>query len=258
MIKGKEKSWSWTSEELKYLKENWGNVSVGRLAKTLNRTVDAVIVKKDRLGLGNFLDNGDYISYNQLLMALFGLDAQSTYRVNKSWVGFPVKLKTVNGSKFKIVFLEDFWKWAEENKRKIDFSKMEENILGLEPDWVKRKRKIDIECRMKTSPWVKAEDLKLERMLLQHKYTYTDLSAEFNRTEDAIRRRIWDLALDIKPVRAKNRKWTTKEEAILKSMYDEGWSLGKIGQRLGRTGQSVRGKTWLLQNPDTHLRRNRK
>ena len=133
-------------------------------------------------------------------------------------------------------------------QKKIDFSKMEENILGLEPDWVKRKREIDFKCRAKTSPWTKAEDLKgLERLLNQYKYSYTDLSAEFNRTEDAIRRRIYDLAIDIKPVRAKNKKWTPEEEETLISMYEDGWSLEKIGQRLGRTGQSVRGKIGLIK-----------
>ena len=188
------------------------------------------------------------MTYSQLLMALYGLDsAGSAYRINKKWEGFPVRYKRVYHNRFRVVYLDEFWDWAKENKRKIDFSKMEENILGAEPDWVKIKRKIDFECIMKTSPWAKAEDLKLERMLLQKKHTYTDLSAELNRTEGAIRRRIYDLAIDIRPVRAKTKKWTSKEEAILVFMYDEGWSLEKIGHKLGRTGQSVRGKIGLLQ-----------
>lgn len=40
-------------------------------------------------------------------------------------------------------------------------------------------------------------------------------------------------------------------------MYDEGWSLEKIGHKLDRTGQSVRGKVELLQNPEKYLRKNR-
>ena len=114
---GAERNWS--NEELEYLEDKWGVVSVGHISKTLKRTVDAIIVKKNRLGLGSFLDNGDYISYNQLLMALFGLDAQSAYRVNKGWVDFPVKSKVVKNCRFRIVYMEDFWKWAEGNKKRL-------------------------------------------------------------------------------------------------------------------------------------------
>lgn len=250
---------NWTTKEKRYLEDNWGSVSMQTLMAKLDRNKNAILIMVQRLGLGAFLDNGDYISYSQLLMALFGIDdPSSAYRLNTSWLDFPVKYKRVHKNRFKVVYLDEFWEWAEDNKRKIDFSKVEENILGAEPEWVKRKRKIDFECRMKTSPWTKAEDLKLERMLLQHKYNYTDLSAEFNRTEGAIRRRIWDLALEVRPVRAKNRAWSQEEVAILVFMYDEGWSIEKIGQRLGRTGQSIRGKLGLLDNPDQYLRENRR
>lgn len=256
---GQARARNWTPEEKTYLEDNWGSVSMRTLMAKLDRNKNAINIMVQRLGLGPFLDNGDYVSYSQLLMALFGIDdPRSAYRVNKSWLDFPVKYKRVHKNRFKVVYLDDFWEWAEENKRAIDFSKMEENILGAEPEWVKLKRKIDFECRTKASPWTKAEDLKLERMLLQHRYSYTDLSAEFNRTEDAIRRRIWDLALDAKPVRAKTRLWSQEEVAILVFMHDEGWSIEKIGQRLGRTGQSVRGKLGLLDNPDQYLRENRR
>lgn len=248
----------WTKEEVEYLEENWGTISIPGLAKNLSRTEDAINIKKNRMGLGSFLENGDYVTYSQLLCVVFGLETGSAYRINKSWTSFPVKYKRVKNDRFRIVYIEDFWKWAEKNKRKIDFSKMEEYVLGVEPEWVKQKRKIDFECRTKTSPWTKADDLKLERMLNKNLYTYTDLSAMFNRTEDAIRRRIWDLALDVKPVRAKNRKWTPEEVEKLKILYEEGWSQEKIGQKLGRTGQSVRGKIGLLQKPEQYLRKNRR
>lgn len=250
---------NWTAEEKAYLEDNWGTLSMQALMAKLNRNKNAILIMVQRLDLGAFLDNGDYISYSQLLTALYGLaEPSSAYRINKSWLDFPVRYKRIHKNRFKVVRLDEFWAWAEENKRKIDFSKVEENILGAEPEWVKRKRKIDFECRMKVSPWTKAEDVKLERMLLQHKYSYTDLSAEFNRTEDAIRRRIWDLALNARPVRAKSRARRPEEVTILVFMYDEGWSIEKIGQRLGRTGQSVRGKLGLLNNPDQYLRKNRK
>lgn len=253
------KNKQWSKEEEQYLSEHYGVLSIKTIAKNLGRSENSILVKRTKQGLGRFLESGEYISYSQLLMALYGSESvSSAYRNNMSWEEFPLKTKKVHNCSFKVVYLDDFWEWAKENKRKIDFSKMPENILGAEPDWVKKKRKIDFACRFKTTPWTKTEDTKLERMLMQHKYTYTDLSAEFQRSEGAIRRRIWDLALDIKPVRAVNRKWTPEETAILVFMYDEGWSLEKIGAKLGRTGQSCRGKIQLLNNPDVYLRENRK
>jgi len=250
---------TWSQQDETYLSDNYGALSIKTLAKNLNRSENSILVRKVRLGLGRFLDSGEYVTYSQLLMAIYGLDNPgSAYRQCKSWADFPIKKKRVNNNSFKIVYLDDFWKWAEKNKRKIDFSKMQENILGAEPSWAKKKRKIDFECHMKTTPWTKAEDLKLERMIMQHKYTYTDLSAIFSRTEGAIRQRIYDLAIDIPPVRVKNRYWTPEETAILIFMYDEGWSLEKIGAKLGRTGQSCRGKIELLNKSEMNSRQNRR
>lgn len=252
------KTKKWLAAEEDYLQENWGIKSLKHLASKLGKTENAVIIKVARMGLGPYLENGDYVSYNQLLSALFNLSNDTPYRINKRWVGFPIKHKKVRKNRFRVVYLDDFWKWAEKNKRLIDFSKMEEGSLCAEPEWVKKKRKIDFECRRLTTPWTNADDQKLEYMLNKKCYTYIDFARELHRTEDSIRRRIYDLALDARPVRAKARKWTAKEEEKLKKLYDEGWSLDVIGIKLNRTGQSVRGKIQLVQNPDMYLRKNRR
>ena len=53
---------NWTKQEEEYLTENWGTLSVARIAKNLGRTENAIIVRKCRLGLGAFLDNGEYVT----------------------------------------------------------------------------------------------------------------------------------------------------------------------------------------------------
>lgn len=240
----------WKREEDAYLEEYWGTKSITALAKHLGRSIDSINVRKTRLGLGRFLDNGDYITYSQLLQAVFGIeDAHCAYRISKSWIDFPMRKKKRGKKSYRIIYLEDFWKWAEDNKRQIDFSKMEENVLGVEPEWVKKKRRIDFMCRVKTSPWTSAEDAKLERMLEKNKYTFTDIASELNRSESAIKRRIWDLAIDIKPVRAKNVPWTEEEVQILVFMYEEGYSFEMIGRELGRSALACRGKMERIEHP---------
>lgn len=199
----------WTEAEKQYLADNWGTISLKTIAKNLGRSEAAVTNMKVRMGLGAFLDSGGYVSYCQLLKALYGLDnAQCAYRILKRGGGIPVRKKRVNRCTFRIVYLDEFWEWAEENKNLLDFSKLEENALGAEPDWVKRKRKLDYQIagRYITAPWTEAEDKRLDRLVREGRYTVDQLSDIFHRTEQAVKRRIYDLCIDVRPPRNCKKK----------------------------------------------------
>lgn len=255
MGKGK----NWTEGEDQYLADHWGSVSKKKLATDLGRSINSINVRAQRNGLGAFLDNGEYVSYSQFLQALFGLcNAGSAYRVNKRWEEFPVKKKRVGRCTFRVVYLDEFWKWAEQNRRLIDFSKMEENILGAEPDWVKQKRKIDHQCRVRINPWTNDEDRKLDTMVREHKMTITQIAAVLGRSEGAVKRRIYDICIEGHPVKNKNIPWGEDETQTLLFMYEEGWSFEKIGAELGRSASSCRGKVERLANPEYFYRENRR
>ena len=55
----------WTAEEEEYLAENWGTLAIPTLARNLGRSEDAVVIRARRLGLGRFLDSGDYVIRGQ-------------------------------------------------------------------------------------------------------------------------------------------------------------------------------------------------
>ena len=61
---------TWTKEEINYLSDKYGQTPIKQIAKNLNRTQSAVRNKITRLKLGKFLENGDYIVFNQLKIAL--------------------------------------------------------------------------------------------------------------------------------------------------------------------------------------------
>lgn len=129
---------TWKPEEEDYLMEKWGQISVPAIAKKLNRTTNAVKVRAQRLGLGAVLMAGEYVTLNQLLLAVNGGSSSYGYKM-KSWVenrGLPVHTKKVNRCSFRVVYIEEFWEWAERYRSFIDFSKMEPLALGEEPDWV--------------------------------------------------------------------------------------------------------------------------
>lgn len=256
---GRERNW--TDEEKNYLEENWGTLSISTIARNLGRSESGVINMKTRRGLGAFLDNGDYISYSQLLKALYGAEsASNAYRHNKRWEDFPVRRKRVGKCSFRVVWLQDFWKWAEENKHLLDFSKMEENILGEEPKWVKQKRKQDvIQARERTTrPWTDAEDRKLDKLVREGNYTIDQLASIFHRREQAVKRRMYDLCMDVRPPKSKKKQWEPDETQQLIFLRQEGYSFEQIGRELGRSASSCRGKLERMENPGMCLRRNRR
>ena len=251
------KNTKWTKEEEQYLQDNWGTLSVKTLAKNLGRSENAINVRKHRLGLGSFLENGDYITFNQLKCAI-GIGGGTGY-MNISWIrnrNFPIHTKRVNQNSFKIVYLDEWWKWAEKNKDLLDFSKFKENVLGEEPEWVKIKRKHDVEKNQKyiCTPWTKAEDSRLIHLVQKQKYTYAELSTMLRRTNGAIQRRLCDLGVPDRPIKADNHTlWTDAELDQLGYLIKLGYGYDLIADEIGKSSKSVRGKVYgmyLTENLD--------
>lgn len=238
------KSYYFTPEEIEYLENSWGRVSIDRIASNLNRTANSIMLKSRRLGLGSFLKSGTYITVHQLLIAI-GRRGDSDELV-KQWVkkGFPLKKRKVRARSFNIVYLDDFWKWAKEYRMHIDFSKFKENALGPEPEWVKEQRKADIAfAKYKTTPWTAEEDNKLKSLLKLYRYTYKQLSAELLRTEGAIKRRLCDLGIKERPLREDpHGVWAEEEVNILVDMYNRGYRSAVIKEYISKSELATNSK----------------
>lgn len=236
----------WTEEEEDYLSENWGKVSVPSICERLNRSRNAIMVRANRLGLGPYYDSGDYITLHQLVLTL-GYKSSTMGYVNESWVkkrGLPVKRKKHSEKMVRIVYLEEFWEWAEKNQAFLDFSRFEENALGLEADWVRKKRKRD-RIQLKENikdPWTPEEDAYLKDLLKAHRFTYPEISKRLKRTEGAIQRRITDLNLKERPVKASNSYWTDDQLAILSNSIKQGFTYEAIHEKIpDKSTKAIRG-----------------
>lgn len=251
----------WTPEEESYLCEMWGTVSIDGICKHLNRSRNAIMVRVNRLGLPPFLESGDYISMNQLLLAL-GYGARDSYKL-KSWIekrGFPAKDKMRSSkARIKVVYLEEFWAWAEKNRSFVDFSRMEPLALGEEPPWVQEQRRIARQsyALYRKEPWTKQEDSRLRMLLSRKKYGYAELTDMLSRSAGAIQRRIRDLGLKDKPIRAPrqgpNATWTHAHYQILADGIRNGVSYAVLARQLGKSEKAVRGKVYidyLTENAD--------
>lgn len=133
----------WTEKEEAYLQDKWGTVSIKGLSKALGRSENAIIVRAQRLGCGAHLAGDTRISLNQLMLAIYGKNMLGYTSDRLIRYGLPVKWHVVKKNRFRVIDIDAFWKWAEDNKSILDFSRFEKYGLGAEPDWVDVKRKAD-------------------------------------------------------------------------------------------------------------------
>lgn len=248
----------WTPEEETYLAENWGRVTIDGICRHLNRSKNAIMVRVNRLGLPPYFESGDYVTVNAMCKAFQGRNFNS-YQV-KSWIqerGLPVQNKRRGNFTAKVIYLDEFWKWAEKNRSFLDFSKMEPLALGKEPAWVEEQRHKDFKANaiQRKEPWTPLEDDRLRYLLRQHKYGYAEISQMLNRSAGAIQRRCCDLGLKERPVRVEPHAdpWTTANLEILATGIRQGDSYSLIGMAIGKSEKAIRGKvynTYLTENAD--------
>lgn len=133
----------WTVEEETLLSDLWGTESLESISKKLNRTVSSVTNKAFQMGLGSQIEN----NYNGLTIKdisdLLGVNIQT---VSVTWISLGLKYKVQKISKtksYRYVEIKDLYEFLEANQNIWDSRNLEHNILGIEPDWLKEKRKKD-------------------------------------------------------------------------------------------------------------------
>lgn len=235
----------WTKEEEEYLEDSWGTVRKRTIAEKLGRTIVAVNLKAQRMNLGAFLNSGDYITVNQLMNELKGTYLGKNYTLEQ-WMekGMPVRNQIVNEDRFRVINLDKFWEWAEKNRTLIDFSRLEPLVFGEEPKWLIKQRRIDKENNyFKKTPWTEGEDKRLKSMLMEYRYNYRELSIRLRRTEGAIKRRMVDLGIKVRPLRMPNhRPWTEEETNLLIKLYHKGHGRNTYANYINRSAQACSGK----------------
>ena len=151
-----------------------------------------------------------------------------------------------------MVYLDEFWVWAEKNRAFLDFSKMEPLALGAEPEWVAEQRRKDFQAFavQRKDPWTPEEDSRLKALLEQQRYGYAELSEVLHRSAGAIQRRCTDLGLKNRPVKADNHGsaavWTQEDFDKLADGIRRGDSYTLIGKALGKSEKAIRGKVYFV------------
>ena len=239
----------WTREEEERLAEEWGMYSIGTLAKRFERSESAIKERASRLKLGPHLKASDLISVNEFYQAFGYVSTENYKHANLKAAGFPTHRHRVQNNSFEMVDIEEFWEFAEKNRHLFDFSRLEEYTFGIEPEWVKAKRAEDWKRRMMVKPthaaWTEAEDRELRDLLRQHRYTYPEIAQRLYRSEGAIQRRMQDLSIKERPIKAGNQDfWTDEQLRTVCEMIKAGASYESISRAVGKSAKATRGKVF--------------
>lgn len=238
---------NWTSDEKARLCEEWGKYSLPTMAKRFNRSIEGITIMRQRLGLPDLIASSEYITLNALIQELglnYGYDVPRLKRM-----GLPIKHQTIIEKRVAMVDIESFWGFAEKNAHFFDFSRLSEFALGPEPEWVKIKRRSDKQRRGMIKPhnieWTTSEDDHLLMLVRQQRYSYMELSRILHRSEGAIQRRLQDLGIPDRPLKADNTvKWTDDELKLLTDGIKKGENYETLSLNIGKSAKAIRGKVY--------------
>lgn len=177
----------WTEKEDFYLEEKWGRTSIKKICRILNRTESSVMHRARKKKLGGIYKTGDYY---------LATDVARILGVNKTTVCYWIKNKGLKANRVKYISQErlliehsDLLKWLEENPKRWTANRLEFYALGLEPEWLKEKRRVDLNKKYAMEGYTDEED---QRIISLYKMDYKikDIAEEVGRTEDMIKHRL--------------------------------------------------------------------
>ena len=187
-----------------------------------------------QMNLGGYTRNMDDITFDDLCQAL-GVGWSAAYKSYVTHRGLKVRRKKISETAYRIlVNIDDFWKWAEKNQDVLHFERLEENLLGKEPQWAKDKRKRDVENPY-IHNWTPEKESRLAAMLRQYKYTWQELEEEFGCCRQNLSKKMISMGIKERPIRTPNsREWTDEEMAAMEKAVLNGEAVRSIQEKIPR------------------------
>lgn len=234
MNTSQRKTRKWTAAEVEYLEEKVGMISIETIAKNLKRTPKSVTSKLAKIGISQMV-NQSWLTASAFVEALNIDYAQLMHWVNKK--GLPSRKPKF--SKYRRIDINKFWKWAKDHTELIDWVRFEQLALGKEPKWAENVRK-NTRVRKTKVKWTAHDDYILECML-KNEATYPEISEALQRSDLAIKRRIYQMQLP-KPKRTSPLLYSDDEMAYIKKELEKRTPIPMIAKMLGRSERGLRGK----------------
>ena len=223
----------WTEEEIEYLQEEWGFLSLNTLSSRLGRSKKAILSKLNQLEI----TQKEYCEYFSKKNAAKALGV--SHRVIDKLIAMGLKCKKKKCKERIRTYIDpiDLKRFIKNNQDSVSFANMEPGALGYEEKWMKEKRKND-KCKKKTFKfWTRKEINKLIEI-----YPYKNckqIAEELERTEFSVQEQINKLQKEGLLI-YKITRWTKKEEKELIKLDHKGKSDKEISEILGKTITEVK------------------
>ncbi len=224
----------WTEEEKEHLKEMWGNIKIETISKKLDRTVDAIKHQAVLMKLGSMISN----NYdNVTLTNLCEIFKISRSTIKSTWISRGLEVKKIYLSKKKSYYLvpiKSLFIFLEENQDIWNSKNMEKNILGIEPEWLKEKRKKDAKQTPQNNRW-KDETIATAKLLINQGKSVKEIADKLEKTEGAIN----NFKQKNNYRYTTNRYWKTKEIKYVRENR-ENLSPDEMAKYLNRSVDAVK------------------
>jgi DNA-directed RNA polymerase specialized sigma24 family protein len=194
----------WSDEDVQVLLEGVGVLTFDGIARKLGKTPEAVESKLDKLGAANTKIASGLITMHELAIFLC-VDDKVVKRLitnhglphyRKNFRRYEYAKKMVDGKRiskrlFYYINVEEFWKWAEENKDLINWHQVPEDALPPEPLWVNARRKEDFYKWLKRPrPWTPEQDNLLKQYYYTQGMTQKQCGTMLGRSESSVEKRL--------------------------------------------------------------------
>lgn len=165
----------WTEWEVKYLEKKYVGQPVERTARKLNRSINSVKRKAAKLDLNHYTN---FLSA-KVVAKCFNVDTKVVIR----WIDkfdLPCKKVVCSNQTRYLIEGSKFWKWAENNKDIINWSKYERMSILPEPKWLKEVIR-NYDAPKTRDKYTDDEIIKI-RVLLSKGMSYAEIAKETGRT----------------------------------------------------------------------------
>ena len=170
----------WTDEELVLLEELTEKYPLETVARRLNRTKEAVFLKRQRIGIGGYMANTDMLTRNTVSKILGIENRTLQYWERKG-------LKSYRKRPYVMYRQEDIIKYMREQPEDWNAARVTDDTMFMRYDWYKEKRKNDISRRYN---WTGTEVRRMQR--LRHEgYSIREIAEIMNRSESSIKYKLY-------------------------------------------------------------------
>jgi hypothetical protein len=137
----------WTAGEIEILERLYGRVDAQTICRKLNISYSRFRSKCKALGLGYQREADESITSHQL-SEIMGISDYAIKRFIKK--GLPVKEMQFGTGRKNLMFnMNKLMAWLKNNQTQFNALKIEYMALGLEPQWLKDKRKSDFDANQR-------------------------------------------------------------------------------------------------------------